>query len=831
MNRIARISLFIVGILLIIVIAAGILFAAAVRRPFPTTNGELTLNGLQEPVTIYRDEFGVPHIYAQNQTDLFFAQGYATAQDRFWQMEFWRHTGQGRISEIVGEAGIDNDIFIRTMGWNRIAAETDAYYKKEQPEYYTLLEAYSAGVNAYIDENRDVLSLNQTVLELAGDPWEIEPWTPVNTVSWGVVMSYDLGGRDLFHEIDRARLIKTFGEANIATWHPFYPYDDRPVIAPMEEITTVLPQKVEEDETTSATINWQNVNLNIVGQAPITFGAGDFVGSNNWVVSGDHTATGAPMLANDPHLGIQLPSIWYEVGLHAPGFDVTGFSFAGVPGVIIGHNEHIAWGVTNSGTNVLDLYIEKINPTRPNQYEYMGQWEDMEVIEETIQVNGGNDVVIDVRVTRHGPIMTDVASVAESQDGATDVLAAQWTASLPSRVLQSVILLNQAQNYDDFREALRYWDVPAQNFVYADVEGNIAYQLPGLTPIRDNGGDGLLPVPGWTGEHEWQGWVPYEELPGVLNPEKGYIVTANHAIVEADYPHLITMYYDNGNRGQRIDDMIQAAIADGGVAADDFARIQSDSKSLTAAAYVPLLDGLSSDDAQVQAALERLRGWDLQERRDSVPATLFEIFFLHLKWNVLVDDVGADFLHDVTDASAGTVFFQDLAGQANAIWWDDVTTPETETREEIILQSLADAIAWLEENQGGEMNDWTWGSLHTATFVSVPLGQSGIGPIEAMVNRGPFPADGGQNIVNAMSWDWSDPAKVDWHPSMRMIVDLADWDTSQSIHPTGQSGHPYHKHYDDMFELFLNGEYHPMLWSQEAVETAATEVLILQPGE
>ena len=327
-------------------------------------------------------------------------------------------------------------------------------------------------------------------------------------------------------------------------------------------MTSELPEEAEIPDWETAAVDWNSVNLDIIGQAPdITFGAGPFVGSNNWVVSGEHTDTGLPLLANDPHLGIQMPSIWYEVGLHAPGWDVTGFSFAGVPGVIIGHNDNIAWGVTNAGTNVHDLFIEKINPSNPNQYEFMGEWQDMEIIQEVIKVNGGEDVVIDVRLTRHGPIINEVASI-ELEGRAC--LAVQWTAEEPSRILQSVILLNQAENYDDFREALRYWDIPSQNVVYADVEGNIAYQLPGLTPIRKNG-DGLVPVPGWTGEYEWEGWIPYEELPAVLNPEKGYIVTANHAIVDEDYPYFITMYWDNGDRGQRIDELIQEAMADGKV--------------------------------------------------------------------------------------------------------------------------------------------------------------------------------------------------------------------------------------------------------------------------
>lgn len=819
MSRLARIALIIVGLVVVVVLIGAIALAVIVRRPFPETDGRITIAGLQEEVTVYRDEYGIPHIYAQNQDDLFFAQGYVHAQDRFWQMEFWRHIGQGRISEIAGESTVSSDEFIRTMGWNRIAADSLAYYEEEAPEFMAILDAYSAGVNAYIDQNRDQLSLNYTILGLVNEPWEIEPWTPLNTISWAVVMSDDLSG-NWSDELQRAELIKEFGEATVANLLPRYPYDDRPVIAPTE----AMPH-VEEASTApgNTVIDWDRVDTNIVGEVPpdgFALGNGPFVGSNNWVVSGEHTDTGLPLLANDPHLGIQMPSIWYEVGLHGPGWDVTGFSFAGVPGVIIGHNDQITWGVTNVGPDVQDLYIEKINPSNPRQYEFMGEWEDMEIVEEVIKVNGGEDVVLEVRLTRHGPIINEIV------DGQSDVLAMKWTAHEPSRILQSVILLNQAQNYEEFRDALRFWDIPSQNVIYADVEGNIGYQVPGLIPIRENG-NGLTPVPGWTGEYEWEGWIPYEELPALFNPEWGYVVTANNAVVDREYPYMISLYWADGDRAERIANMIEAAIDEGPITADDFARIQFDSKSMVAQSYVPLFEGLSSDDGQVQAALERLRGWDLQLRRDSVPAALFEIFYMHLAQTVLADEVG----QDNVSTFGGNVLLHDLAENPGAVWWDDVDTADPETQEEIIMQALAQTIDWFEENVSDDMNDWTWGNIHTATFVSNPVGQSGVDLIESVVNRGPFPVDGGRSIVNANSWSWDDPAAVRGHPSMRMIVDMSDLDASRAVIPTGQSGHPYHRHYDDMIPLWQDGEYHPMRFSREVVEEAAVETLVLEPGQ
>ncbi|MCP5097740.1 MAG: penicillin acylase family protein [Chloroflexi bacterium] len=819
MNRAKRIGLVLVTLLLVIIVAASITAVIIARRPFPQTDGTITAAGLNDPVNIYRDEYGIPHIYAENEHDLFFAQGYVHAQDRFWQMEFFRHTGLGRISEITGEPGLGFDRFIRTVGWNRAAERNLAYYEAETPELVEIMQAYSDGVNAYIGENEGQLSINYNILTAVNDPWEIEPWEPLHTIAWAMAMAHDLGG-NYNAELDRARLIDALGEATTDSLLPGYNYETRPVIAPTDE-------QINELETshkpTTPVVDWSTVSLDLIGAVPengFGLGQGAGIGSNNWVVSGEHTATGMPLLADDMHLGIQMPSIWYEVGLHAPGWNVLGFSFVGVPGVIAGHNDHIAWGLTNLGPDVQDLFIEKINPANPLQYEFMGEWQDIEVVEEIIKVNGADDEILEVQITHHGPIVTDVVG------GDKDVLALQWTALETNRVFQSIIALNQATNYDEFKDALQYWDGPSQNIVYADIEGNIAYQTPGLIPIRQNG-DGLTPVPGWTGEYEWEGWIPYAELPALFNPESGYIVTANNAVVDEDYPYLIEIDWANGDRAQRIVEMMETAVSNGNVTADDFATIHFDAKSLVAESYIPLFDNLSSDDAQVQAAIERLRGWDLQERRDSVPAALFEIFYMHLATAVLADDVGDDLVGD----AFSQIFFHQLATQPNAVWWDDGNTAVSESREDIMLQALTQTITWFDENVGGDMNEWTWGSIHTATFASNPLGASGIGLIEGIVNRGPFPVDGGSSLVNATSWGWGDPATVRAIPSMRMIVDMSNLDDSIAVNPTGQSGHPYHPHYDDMIPLWQNGKYHDWPFSEAAVVETAVDHLILQPPQ
>lgn len=815
MNRALHvIAAILVGIFVLLILAVVTLLVVS-RRPYPQTSGTLTIPGLQDEVTVYRDEMGIPHIYANNLEDLFFAQGYVHAQDRFWQMEWWRHIGQGRISEIAGETALDNDKFIRTMGWNRLAENTLAYYRDEQPEFYAALEAYSAGVNSYIgDKSPSELSLNYTILQAVNEPWEVEPWTPLNTVSWGVVMAFDLAN-DIDRELTYANMIAEFGAEATAVLVPPYPYQNRPVIAPSDQLVNGLTTQSAAAEWQTA-VNWQNVNTNLIGQAPQILAGDFFAGSNNWVISGQHTASGQPLLANDPHLGIQMPAIWYEVGLHAPGYNVTGFSFAGVPGVIIGHNEDIAWGVTNTGADVQDLYIEHIEG---DQYEYLGEMHDLEIIEEVIKVNGAEDVVLPVRITRHGPIISDVLEETE------DVLAVKWAAQEPSRILQSVFLLNQASSYEDFREAMRYWDTPSQNVIFADKEGNIAYQMPGLTPIRKNS-IGFMPNPGWTGEFEWEGWIPFEELPALLNPDQGYIVTANHAIVDEEYPHYITRDWADGDRGQRIVNMLADIIASGQkLSVDDMAAIQFDSHSLLAETYVPLLANLPTDDPDVQEAINTLRSWDGQERRDSTAASIFEIFILELYPAILEDDIGADNV----DAVRNNIFLHEIASDPASPLWDNGDTAVTETQSDILLQALNEAVLWLDDNVQGGANKGQWGTLHTATFVSAPVGQSGIADVEALVNRGPYAADGGRSLVNASGWSSSNPAAITGHPSMRMIVDMSDFDASQTVLPTGQSGHPGHPHYDDEIELWLNGETHPMWWSRAAVEENAVDVLTLRP--
>jgi penicillin amidase len=807
-------------VVLVVVLVVGLIGVGSVlftvRRPWPKINGKAGVDGLQAEVTVVRDSWGIPHIYAPNAHDLFFAQGYVHAQDRFWQMEFWRRIGSGRLAEILGESALPDDQFIRTLGWHRTAAqELELMDSKD----LAVLEAYAEGVNAYVSTHQGRLGLEFTMLGLTGVKFEPEPWTPLNTLTWAKVMAWDLGGNRT-DEILRAQIGARLGTSAISELMPPYP-DDYPVIVPHPLTGATL-------ETVPDAV----VSTHFLGE-------GDDLGSNSWAISGERTETGEPLLANDPHLGIQMPSIWYEIGLHCDPvgpdcpYNVVGSSFASTPGVVIGHNEHIAWGVTNLGPDVQDLFIERINPENPNQYEYQGKWIDMETVREEIAVSGRQEpVVVNVRTTRHGPIINDVVGGTESEWAlGWQPLAFSWTALQPGTLIHSLILLDQATNWEEFREALFYWDVPSQNFVYADADGNIGYQAPGRIPIRASG-DGSMPAPGWTGEYEWEGYIPFDELPRTLNPPEGYVATANHAVVGPDFPYFISMDWDPGYRARRIVEMLES---DSSVSLADIQTMQGNSSPVWADDVLPHLLILpvtdtgrsASEERRLMEALELLRNWDGRSGRDSAASALLEAFRLRLIDLTFGDELGQQLLQQAR-GSLNIALVHILEDEASP-WFDDVTTPAVETRDEILLLALEGGVQDLTDTLGRSMDNWQWGELHTATFENQSLGQCGIALIESIFNRGPVPVDGTIATVNNTSYSINEPYEVSTVPSYRQIVDLEDFARSVSMHTTGQSGHAYHSHYDDMIDPWRNIEYHPMLWERADVEAGAEGTLVLRP--
>ena len=818
----------------------------AAPQSFPQIDGQLKVAGLDGSVDIYRDHMGIPHIYASTLHDLFFAQGYVHAQDRFWQMDAWRHIGSGTLSEMFGSGQVETDTFLRTLGWKQTA---EAEWLQLGPESKAILTAYTDGVNAYLkDHSGTSLSLEYAILGLLSPDYKIEQWTPVNSLTWGKAMAWDLRG-NMGEEIERAVLLKTLTKEQVDQLFPPYPSDHPIIVNKIGDGTTSTQPSIAQPldiPTGTLTALQNNVSLLDLALGP----AGDGIGSNSWAVAGSRTTTGMPILANDPHLSIQMPSIWYQVDLHCVPknaqcpYEVGGFSFAGVPGVIIGHNDKIAWGFTNVGPDVMDLYIEKVNPDNPNQYEANGQWVDFQTRTETINVVGGQPVTITVRSTRHGPVISDSYGplLDQAPKGAQDfqafkdragidlppqyVIALKWTALTPSTPFEAIWGFDKAQNWDDFRNAARGFHVPAQNLLYADTSGNIGYQMPGDVPIRKNG-DGRYPVPGWTDDYEWTGFIPFDQLPYTFNPAEGYIATANNQVPPPDYKYLITADWDYGFRANRIVNLIKNA--PGKIDIAYIQKMQGDMYDANAATFAPLLLQLNNQWTGNDAnALDLLKNWDYQAKADSSAAAVFEAFWRHFLQNTFDDDLPKRYWAD--GGSRWNEVMRELAKNPNDPFWDDKTTPNVvEARDDIMKKSFSDGVKELESIFGNDPSKWNWGDMHAATFRNQTLGESGIGLIEGLFNRGPFPTGGGEAIVDATGWSVIDGYETNWLPSMRMIVDMSNLTNSVTVHTTGESGHAYNKHYADMSSMWANIQYYPMLWDQQAVQGDAEGHLQLAP--
>jgi penicillin G amidase len=835
--------LLLIFVVLVAVLGTGYLYLT--RRAFPRIDGTLQLPGLQAAVTVIRDKNGIPHIYAANTHDLFMAQGYVQAQDRLWQMESFRAGIAGNRSQL--QPSVDNletDRFVRTLGWRR-AAEAD--YEVMDADAQAILQAFTDGVNAYRELHASNLPSEFVIVGAFGSKgpnFQPQPWDAIDSLQTAKFMAWDLSGNantELFH----VKLLQKFGEAKypavVNTLQPPYDYQSMPVIVPQG-------------------IVWQNVpaQLTVFDGLDAVFGERDRgLGSNNWVVAGSHTTTGQPLLANDPHLSMQIPALWYFNALHCQPvsaecpFDVIGASLPGVPGIVIGHNARIAWGMTNVGPDVQDLFIEKVN-NDTNQYEYKGRQLDLQIVPSTWTIKGklpsgyqpsSNEVdqyddasdtttiTLNVRYTQHGPLITDVDDSYAVDDQA---VAFAWPAiNAPEKVLEAFLGVNLAQNWKDFRAALSLYGTPSQNFVYADVDGNIGYQMPGRIPIRAKG-DGQLPVPGWSGEYDWTGYVPFDRLPRAYNPPAGYIATANNAVVGPNFPYFLSKEWDRGYRARRIVDLIEAKDK---LSADDFAAIQGDSLDVAAQQIIPYLKDMAVE-GDAQKVLKAIQSWDFQATKQSSGAGAYQVFWLHLLRNTFDDELGdlAKFYVNGSDVNRQALI--QLLAQPDATWWDNIATPEwVEDRDDILKRSLTAAARDLVAQYGADPNSWQWGKLHTITFKHRALGTQ---PVAFIYNRGPFPVSGYSALVNATGGNFGfayqpgDPKLTDimqetYGPSLRQIVDLSDLNASRFIHTTGQSGLPTNSHYDDMTPLWLNVQYVPMWWKAADIKANAEGTLLLTP--
>ncbi|CAM5514681.1 penicillin acylase family protein [Streptomyces abikoensis] len=934
-----RARLLVITVVLLLV--AGIGFGAywsvsTVRASFPETSGTLQLKGLGGEVRVARDDHGVPQVYANSAEDLFRAQGFVQAQDRFWEMDVRRHLTAGRLSEMFGEDQVETDAFIRTMGWRKVAQEE--YDTKLSATTKKYLQAYSDGVNAYLkDHQGKSLSVEYAALEFEND-YKPEKWTPVDSVAWLKAMAWDLRG-NVQDEIDRSLASTRLSPQQIDQLYPAYPYDrNKPVVeggaidpATKEfdpKATPAAPGTTGETGGTGRTGGTHTPGAsgsqgnagpqngageagngsaatgggagaagglrtgltslsNTLDKIPALLGkSGNGIGSNSWVVSGQYTTTGKPLLANDPHLAPQMPSLWYQMGLHCTKtgpscpFDVAGYSFAGMPGIVIGHNQDIAWGMTNLGADVSDLYLEKVTS---GSYLYDNKQVPFATRKETIKVAGGDERTITVRSTRNGPVVSDrnselgkVGQDAPVKDPAPDraegyAVSLRWTALEAGRTMDALMDLNRAGDFQAFRKAAAGFDVPSQNLIYADTKGNIGYQAPGRIPVRK--GDGRMPAPGWDPAYQWTGYLKPGELPWELNPKRGYIVTANQAVTDKKYPYSLTGDWGYGARSKRIDDLIQSKIKDGGkISTDDMQKMQMDNSSEIAKLLTPYLLKIDLKGANeretkyVREAQKLLQGWDYNQEADSAAAAYFNAVWrntlklafgnklpkeLRVKGQCLrvhpTNDAGpqedlegktrlvrecGEREPDSAQPDGGDRWFEvvrSILDKPDNEWWKTGGRGGAANRDELLAQAMKDARWELTSKLGKDVNSWSWGRLHQLNLKNQTLGKHGPGIVQWMLNRGPWNLAGGEAAVNAAGWNAAGGYDVIWVPSMRMVVNLADLDKSRWINLTGASGHAYNAHYYDQTDKWAKGELLPWAFSADAVKKATDAELVLKP--
>ena len=852
--RWGRWSAYGVAALVLVLVATLVAAVVVVRSSFPQTEGNIAVTGLDREVTVLRDGSGIPQVYAATSHDLFYAQGFVQAQDRFFEMDVRRHTTAGRLSEMFGAGTLAIDETIRTMGWRRVAEQE---LSRLAPDTQSYLQAYSDGVNAYLhDHTPTQISLEYTLLGLTGLDYRVEDWSPVDSVAWLKAMAWDLRG-NMDEEIQRGLLSATRTPKEIATLFPPYPYSrHRPIVDRGAVVHGVFRQDASAGSShqaarpplgPAAQRALRRVDRALHGMPQMLGGAqsgGDGIGSNAWVVDGAHSTTGKPILANDPHLGVSVPGIWYQMGLHCTRvratcpFDVTGFTFSGLPGVVIGHNQQIAWGFTNLGPDVLDLYLEKV---AGSTYLYDRRRRPLRMREEVIRVHGRDRPFrFTVRATRHGPLLSDVdrtlstvgagspAGAAAPPRGTGYAVALSWTALTPGTTADALFEIDRSRSWQQFRRAAKDFAVPSQNLVYADRAGNIGYQAPGRIPIRRPGNTGDYPARGWLRADDWTGrYVPYAALPSVLNPPEGFIVTANQAVTGRGYPYYLGDSWSYGYRSQRIVDLLRSRPR---LSVADMSSIQLDTRNGFAPTLVPYLLDIVMPTPYLAGGQRLLRGWSFRQDKGSAAAAYYNAVWR----NTLALTFHDELRQPLWPNGDGRWFevMRRLLAEPDNPWWDDVTTDGVvENRDQILVEAMTRARDELVRRQARRAVDWTWGHQHQLNLENQTLGKSDVGLVRWLFNRGGYQVGGGGELVDATKWDAAgDGYDVTAAPSMRMVVSLADLDRSRWVNLTGVSGHAFDAHYVDQTDLWADGRTLSWPATRAAVRAATEHELTLTPA-
>jgi penicillin amidase len=752
------------GVLLVIAVAALVFVNVYIGKSSPVIEGERVIAILDRDAEVTRDNIGVPHIKADSDADLYRAQGYVQAQDRMFQMDLSRRQASGRLAEVVGAAAVGTDKFFRTFSLRDAAEKSWGGYNDEAQQ---VLEWYAEGVNAYIEEAKAEGTLSYEFALLGYQP---EEWTPIDSLTIGKFMAYDLGGNWSTLAIRHWALNK-FPEDKARELFIKYP----------ENAPSIIEANLEKP-------------VKVAGQFDASVIPPEFNGSNNWVVSGDKTQSGKPLLADDPHLGLSTPSIWYQMHLESPEQNVSGVIFAGIPGIILGHNENIAWGVTNVGPDVQDLYIETPNPDDPTQFLYEGKWEQAEVRNEPIKVKDGETEDFEVVVTRHGPIISNVL-YEEEDPGA--LFSMQWTALEPTLELQAVLGFNKASDWDEFETALEDFQAPAQNFVFASTDGTIAYKANGRIPLRKTG-DGQLPVPGDSDEYGWDGYVPFDELPKVVNPENGFIATANNEVVDDSYPYHITDFWAQPYRYERIAEVLEAS---SDLTPEDMMALQMDQKNLYAAEFLDsMIAAVERETDEYNELFEMMKEWDGVDSRNQAAPLVFHKWMKQLPKTLLA----AEFPEDVYNLLPGKNHITDQMMREAFNGKEGVWVTEYGGIGNWLADALKTSLDEIEEEFGGDVSDWKWGDDHQLTFPHPLAGASPV--LGQFLNPDPVPIGGSNITVQAAAFDAE--GNVNHGASWRFVADLSDLSNAYHIVGPGLSGHMKSDYFHNQVDDWAEGKYH-----------------------
>jgi penicillin amidase len=797
------------AILLLALAAAAFWYRSA---SLPQVDGRISVEGTGAPVDIVRDAEGVPHIYAKSANDAYFALGFVHAQDRLWQMELNRRIPAGRMAEILGPKAVDTDRFLRTLGVRRNAEKILANLSTDTR---AALEAYARGVNAWLAQRSGPLPPEFLLTGTAAP----EPWQPADSIGWQTMMAWDLGG-NWTQELLRMRLAQRLSLAQINEFLAPYPGD---AVLPTQDYTRLYRQLTGTTEHLAA----------VAAIAPPSYVEG--MGSNNWVVSGALSVTGKPLLANDPHLGLSAPALWYFAHLSAPGLNVIGATLPGIPTVVLGRNDRIAWGFTNTAPDVQDLYIERVNPDNAKQYQTPGGWAEFTARSETIKVKGQPDVTLEVRETRHGPVITGALPILgkAALDAKKYVVSFAWTALRPDDLtLQAGMKFNQAQNWQQFIDGARDFGSPQQNIVYADVDGNIGFVAPARVPVRkpENDLKGLAPAPGWDARYDWDGFIPFDALPREYNPASQRFITANHKVVRDDYPYFLTSEWALPYRAQRIAELLDATPKH---SMDSFAAIQKDHISLAAREALPLLRATMPRSERARAALELLRTWNGSMDADRPEPLIFNAWMRMASRRIFQDELGEALMADYWEqrnVHLPTVnILKNVNGEAR--WCADASKPDAppQTCADVLSASLETALDDLEQRYGKDMAAWRWGDAHVARSEHRPFGK-----VDALA---PFfdirvPSPGDTFTINVGRHNLRDEAApfANRHAaSLRALYDLSNLENSRFIHSTGQSGNLLSPLYRNYSQRWLDVAYLPMKTRREEVEKNRLGILTLLP--